>query len=240
MDDFSKLFYVTRIYRMSSLTENDNMFNVLLNQGKKFLEIQDDYKYIVDPHLKLIEETSSPKLGSIIENFSQNYYGDLTNVAGEANDPVHKDFQTLINNYNATLKQYQAIALSPNTSRADWEKKGSLNNTLTSLLEQMNTVVVAKLTQPTINQPFDTQSGSGQVGTGDQPALLAARATLLNQNARLQIQRQQYDNEVDSLNTLMGENSDVKVRARAAYYQYLVWVIVSITMAAYTVKFLTY
>lgn len=225
---------------MSSLTENDNMFNILLNQGKKFLEIQDDYKYIVDPHLKLIEETYSPKLGSIIENFSQNYYGDLTDVAGEANDPVHNDFQTLINNYNATLKQYQDIALSSNSSPTDIENKNNLNNTLISLLEQLNTVVVAKLIQPTINQPFDAQSGSGQVGTGDQSALLAARTTLMNQSAQLQAQRQQYDNEVDSLNTLMGENSDVKVRARAAYYQYLVWVIVSITMAAYTVKFLTY
>jgi len=225
---------------MSSLTENDNMFNILLKQGKKFLEIQDDYKYMVDPHLKLIEETSSPKLGSLIENFSQNYYEDLTAVGGEANNPVHKDFQTLINNYNATLKQYQAIALSSNSSPTDIENKTNLNNTLISLLEQMNTVVVAKLTQPTINQPFDAQSGSGQVGTGDQPALLAAREALMSQNAQLQIQRRQYDNEVDSLNTLMGENSDGKIRARAAYYQYLVWMIVSITMAAYTVKFLTY
>ena len=43
------------------------MLNTLLNQGQQFLNYQNHYKSIVSPHLKVIEETSGPMLGSIIE-----------------------------------------------------------------------------------------------------------------------------------------------------------------------------
>ena len=92
---------------MTSLMENDPLFNTLLNQGKSFLNIQNEFKYMVDPHLKLIEETTSPKLGSLIENFSGNFTDKTNKVASEvaaanndgANTAAIAAFTNTVNNY---------------------------------------------------------------------------------------------------------------------------------------------
>ena len=92
---------------MTSLMEIDPLFNTLLNQGKSFLNIQDEYKYMVDPHLKLIEQTTSPKLGSLIENFSQNFPDKTNQLATEvsavnddgANTAALQNFISTINIY---------------------------------------------------------------------------------------------------------------------------------------------
>ena len=224
------------------------MFNTLLNQGKKYLDIQEDYKYLVDPHLKLIEETSSPQLGSIIENFSQNYYDKLNQVAAEQNPPAPANpptdsFQYLINQYNSILKQYQAQSetylRSNSTTEIDTGPVQELNKTLIGLLKDMNALIKTRLVDQTIGDPaiMDIQVGSGQELVGDQPSLLAARIALQNQYTQLNQQRSAYDEEVNILNTLMGEDEDVKIRRRSAYYQFLVWGIVSVTLIAYTTKY---
>ena len=113
--------------------EIDPLFNTLLNQGKSFLNIQDEYKYMVDPHLKLIAQTTSPKLGALIENFSQNFPDKTNQLATEvsavnddgANTAALQNFISTINQYNATLKNYQDIALVPGMS--DDKRASKLN-----------------------------------------------------------------------------------------------------------------
>ena len=233
---------------MAALRENNVMFNTLLNQGKKYLDIQGEYKYLVDPHLKLIEETSSPQLGSIIENFSQNYYDKLNQVAAQqdpaaSGTPPKGSFQDLINQYNSILKQYQSTSesiLRPNSStNIDTTKVQALNGQLIDLIKDMDALVEKQLVSQTRGDPAiqDIQAGSGELGAGDQPSLLAARAALNNQNTLLNQQRMAYDEQVNILNTLMGEDEDVKIRRRSAYYQFLVWSIVSVTLIAYTTKY---
>lgn len=234
---------------MASLRENNVMFNTLLNQGKKYLDIQGEYKYLVDPHLKLIEETTSPQLGSIIENFSQNYYIKLNQVAGQQNppppaNPPSGSFQNLINQYNSILKEYQSASesvLRPNSStNIDTTQVQNLNAQLINLLIKMDALVEKQLvnkTENTADAIQDLHPGSGQAFAGDQPSLLAARVALQNQYTQLSQQRSSYDDQVDILNTLMGEDEDVKIRRRSAYYQFLVWGIVSVTLIAYTTKY---
>ena len=81
------------------------------------------------------------------------------------------------------------------------------------------------------------QSGSGQAGQGDQPQLLSARNALNAQYQSLAQQRRAYQDQVDGLNTLIGESRDAQVKARSQYYQLLVWSIVSVTLVAYTTKY---
>ena len=233
---------------MSYLRENNVMFNTLLNQGKKYLDIQGEYKYLVDPHLKLIEETSSPRLGSIIEGFSQNYYNKLNQVASQQNpaaasNPPSGSFQDLINQYNTILKEYQTqseTVLRPNSSTSiNTANVQQLNDQLINLLSEMNKLVDKQLVSQTTGDPaiIDTQAGSGEQKAGDQPSLLGARIDLKKQYDQLNQQRMSYDEQVNILNTLMGEDEDVKIRRRSAYYQFLVWGIVSITLIAYTTKY---
>ena len=81
------------------------------------------------------------------------------------------------------------------------------------------------------------KSGSGQSGQGDQPQLLSARGDLSSQYRALAQQRSAYQDQVDGLNTLIGESRDSQVKARSQYYQLLVWSIVSVTLVAYTTKY---
>lgn len=228
--------------------EIDPLFNTLLNQGKSFLNIQNDYKHMVDPHLKLIEQTTSPKLGSIIENFSQNFTDKTNKLAAEvspssddgANTVALQNFIAAINNYNALLKKYQSIALVPGISAAEAQKKEALGEQLTAQVTALNKMVTTKLVGRTTGgaKGYDYQAGSGQEAAGDQPQLLAQRHNINNTlQDSLTAQRASYDAYVRDVNTLMGEGSDTEIRAKSAYYKYIVWLIVSITLISYTIKF---
>ena len=239
---------------MSFLNTKDSMSDIILNQGKQFLNIQKDYKYLVDPHLSLIEETSSPNLGSIIENFSNDMTDKLSALSAEKKPPAPA-FALLIMQYNKLLGQYQNATESSmlvSNNVADQAKNASniaaasaLNDQLLSLLTQMDKMVTSQLINKTSGVPGYSYpyaagkgGGSGQEGVGDRPALLAARKALNAQGSALMQQRAAYDEQVNILDTLIGEDSDNKVRTRAAYYQFLVWSIVSVTLVGYTVKFM--
>ena len=233
---------------MTSLMEIDPLFNTLLNQGKSFLNIQDEYKYMVDPHLKLIEQTTSPKLGSLIENFSQNFPDKTNQLAAEvsavnddgANTAALQNFISTINQYNATLKNYQDIALVPGMSDDKRASKLNYGEQLTNQLSDLNTMLKKKLSGRTVGgaKGYDYQAGSGEEGAGDQPQLLAMRKHIQGPlQGSLSAQRESYDAYVRDVNTLIGEGSDTQIRAKSAYYKYIVWLIVSITLISYTIKF---
>ena len=245
---------------MSALNKIDPLFNTLLNQGKNFLNIQNNYKHMVDPHLNLIEQTTSPGLGSIIENFSQNSpspppnFVDKTNtVASEiaainndqANTAALQQFTNLINNYNTTYKKYESIPLAPNMPASQLQSnspKANARNTMINNLITLNTMISKKLSGRTSGgtQGYDYQAGSGEAGAGDHPQLLAQRARILGPiQTALSDQRTLYDTHVNHVNTLIGEVSDTEIRSKSAYYKYIVWTIVSITLIGYTIKYAT-
>ena len=233
--------------------ENDPLFNTLLNQGKSFLNIQNEFKYMVDPHLKLIEETTSPKLGSLIENFSGNFTDKTNKVASEvaaanndgANTAAIAAFTNTVNNYNAQLKTYQQNALTPGSvqnyppSQGIAAKKWAAMQAMYDQLGDLNKMITTKLTNRTsAGKRYDYHSGSGQAGVGDQAELLNMRAKILGPAQQaLSKQRKVYDEHVTHLNTLIGEGSDTEIRAKASYYKYIVWLIVSITLISYTIKY---
>ena len=248
---------------MASLTEMDPLFNTLLKQGKSFLNIQKDYKYMVDPHLKLIEQTTSPKLGSIIENFSQNSSPPPQNIVTKLNlvaaevQPVFDDnanttnlqnFTSLINNYNAAYLAYAKIAAtSPSALVAS---AAPYRNSMIGYMVTLNNMIKKQLSGrtegtlegrpgfPSSALKYDYQAGSGEAGAGDQPQLMAMRAKILGPlQTNLSAQRAQYDSHVKRINTLIGEGADTTIRSKAAYYKYIVWTIVSITLLSYTVKY---
>ena len=242
---------------MSALNEIDPLLNTLLNQGKSFLNIQNNYKQMVDSHLKLIEQTTSPKLGSIIENFSQNSPSNNPNFVtktnqvaveiaaindDQANTVALQNFTNLINNYNATYKKSESIPLTNKLSANQLQSKKDARNIMIDDLIKLNTMITTKLSGQTSGgvHGYDYQAGSGEAGAGDQPQLLAQRARILGPlQAALNAQRTLYDEKFNHVNTLIGEASDGEIRSKSAYYKYIVWTIVSITLIAYTMKYAT-
>ena len=232
---------------MTSCKSTNSMFNTLLKQGTDFLNIQKDYKYMVDPHLSLIEKTTSPKLGSIIENFSQNPYNERYTSLSNENIPPNTAFKSLMADYNTALAAYKTASESllrtnnKRSQRQNVENAQHLSNNLYKILEKLDRLVKKQLIGKTHGLPPypNLVAGSGQKGAGDQPRLIKARVALNHKNQGLQARRDAYDKQVNNLNTLIGEDNDAKVKKRAAYYKFLVWTIVSITLIAYTAKYVS-
>ena len=84
-------------------TNQSNDLNVSLQQGANFNSMQSRIEASVKPRLALIEQTTEPGLGSIIENFSGNSSeAPLTKV----NTAEYKQLQELEDNFNKAVSAY--------------------------------------------------------------------------------------------------------------------------------------
>jgi len=77
--------------------------NVSLAQGANFNSMQARIDASVEPQLSLIEQTTSPGLGSIIENFSGN---NLEAPLNKVNTKEYKELQALEDDFNKALSAY--------------------------------------------------------------------------------------------------------------------------------------
>jgi len=77
--------------------------NVSLAQGANFNNMQARIDASVEPQLSLIEQTTSPGLGSIIENFSGNNYEAPLN---RVNTKEYKELTALEDDFNKALSAY--------------------------------------------------------------------------------------------------------------------------------------
>ena len=77
--------------------------NVSLAQGANFNNMQAKIDASVEPQLSLIEQTTSPGLGSIIENFSGNNYEAPLN---RVNTKEYKELTALEDDFNKALSAY--------------------------------------------------------------------------------------------------------------------------------------
>ena len=77
--------------------------NVSLAQGANFNSMQAKIDASVEPQLSLIEQTTSPGLGSIIENFSGN---NLEAPLNKVNTKEYKELQALEDDFNKALSAY--------------------------------------------------------------------------------------------------------------------------------------
>lgn len=84
--------------------ESSNL-NVSLSQGVNFNNMQAKIDASVEPQLSLIEQTTSPGLGSIIENFSGNTPEAPLN---KVNTKEYKELQALEDDFNKALTAYTA------------------------------------------------------------------------------------------------------------------------------------
>ena len=79
--------------------------NVSLSQGVNFNNMQAKIDASVEPQLSFIEQTTSPGLGSIIENFS----GNTTEAPlNKVNTKEYKELQALEDDFNKALTAYTA------------------------------------------------------------------------------------------------------------------------------------
>ena len=84
-------------------TNQSNDLNVSLQQGANFNSMQSRIEASVKPRLALIEQTTEPGLGSIIENFSGN---SSEAPLEKVNTAEYKQLQDLEDNFNKAVSAY--------------------------------------------------------------------------------------------------------------------------------------
>jgi hypothetical protein len=84
-------------------TNQSNNLNVSLQQGANFNSMQSRIEASVEPRLALIEQTTEPGLGSIIENFSGN---SSEAPLAKVNTAEYKQLQELEDNFNKAVSAY--------------------------------------------------------------------------------------------------------------------------------------
>lgn len=201
---------------MASLNKSDPMLDILLNQGKKYLSLQEDYEHLEEPHLKLIEQTTGKNLGSIIET--------LVSSSG-----VRK-FTKLESTFNGLLKKYQTASeehlksvssgSSKRASTSQLNEIKDINSKLMQVLEEMEDLV--------------TSSGMDTSQTGTK--LANKRRNIKSSSDNLMVSQTAYENNKNKLTSLSGEDEEGKIRTKSAYYNYLVWLIVAITLSAFAIR----
>jgi hypothetical protein len=86
-----------------------------LNQGKELLEYEVDVEKKVQPHLKLIEETSSPELGSLMEGLKGEAHTNTKIIEGLSD--IEDEFNKTLVDYNNTYKLFSEDLLNKNQSK---------------------------------------------------------------------------------------------------------------------------
>ena len=84
------------------LNNNDDL-NVSLQQGSNFNSMQSRIEASVVPRLSLMEQTTEPGLGSIIENFSGN---SSEAPLAKVNTAEYKQLQKLEDDFNKAVSTY--------------------------------------------------------------------------------------------------------------------------------------
>jgi hypothetical protein len=190
------------------------MLGTILNQGKKWQNWMSHYKNlgVTKVDLRRIEQTSSPNLGSIIEPLENPKKNALTDLEQK---------------YAYTQKQY-SDALATHLKRVHSGVKPSQLKTLTALNNQMLDIL----------KQMDNHVRKIMPPSGFPPGgkLKAGRSKVHASGDRLRQHVDSHQASIHGLHQLQGEQQAGRLSANAAYYNYLVWLIVAVTIGAYTLK----
>ena len=199
-------------------SNQSNNLNVSLQQGANFNSMQSRIEASVEPRLALIEQTTEPGLGSIIENFSGN---SSEAPLAKVNTIEYKKLQELEDNFNKAVSQYtqkqNAIITSKHHSGKDWKNLGDMFKKLQAKATELQQKTLA----------FRNQH---QQLTGTDGQLNQQKSSTLQQLTDLQSQQARLNRLMTEGDTLSAIIHDNTLQMNAAYMRYFVWLGAAITL----------
>ena len=201
--------------------ENTNL-NVSLQQGVNFNYMQNKIEQSVEPQLNLIEQTTSPNLGSIIENFSNGSESPLTGT----NEMEYKKIQQLEDQFNKALSKYTAKQNAMTSKPLKGNVKGELDGMFKVVQEKAGHLRDAV-------QKFHAQR---QDLTGQAGRLTKQKANTLNQLKTLQSRQDMMDRLMAEGSTLQAKVEDNRLQMNAAYLHYFIWFAAAVTLGLVAIK----
>ncbi len=200
------------------LNNNDDL-NVSLQQGSNFNSMQSRIEASVVPRLSLMEQTTEPGLGSMIENFSGN---SSEAPLAKVNTAEYKQLQKLEDDFNkavSTYTQKQNALINSNASDFLANKKE---------LDAMFKVLQAKAKE--LQQKTMAFHGQHKQLAGKSGQLTQQKSSTLQQLHKLQIHQSKLNKLMSEGDTLSAVIHDNNLQMDSAYMRYFVWFGAAITL----------
>ena len=210
--------------------------NVSLRQGANYNHMQGEIIAGVLPRLGLIEQTTEPGLGSVVENFSSN------NPQQPLDDLDKKEMDELAELENEFLTLYSDYAQRQKNLADDFVEGGrgaskSANDARASLNRLFNEInVKAEVLRKRMNSTHQTRQRLVSKSTD-----LTGDLTKLNKDFggsvdALQKKRDMVKRLMQQGDTLEGEFKDSTLQLNAVYMRYFVWLAAAITLGLVAVR----
>ncbi len=204
-----------------------------LIQGVKFNTLQGNIITNTLPDLPLMEQTSMPGLGSIVESL-----GNQDSIETPLTITDKKEFKILRKletEFNQKLSAYVTAYKAHLESIAQPREGGSLQSvkvgqggtTMNPQLQRLNDELLS-----ISNQMWERTQNLHTTDARLRKAIRKKRAILRNQMHILQNQQKPHQQRRTESNTLSGAVADNRLQLDSAYLQYLVWFFAAFTVAA--------
>jgi len=240
-------------------TNQNSNLNVSLQQGANFNSMQSRIEASVEPRLALIEQTTEPGLGSIIENFSGN---SSEAPLAKVNTAEYKQLQDLEDNFNKAVSAYtqkqnaimSKTVIPPPESCHGWacdtngqfcppDRPGSSGAGFCcrsgkwasgtcekgDANKELNTMFKALQAKATELQQ-KAKTFHRQQLSGDDGQLSQQKSSTLQQLTDLQSQQSRLNKLMTEGDTLSATIHDNTLQMNAAYMRYFVWLGAAITL----------
>ena len=182
-------------------------------------------------NINLLEQTTSPELGSLIEGLENMTINQANAAVTSRMKSLESDFNTKLSEYTSLYSEYlQKVSSQSSTVDAAEENPdikelktriAQLNNELISISDDMyNTITNVDVKDKDVNRK-----------------LVQVREQLLDRIKELSNEREQIMELNKRIQSLEGEFDDTKLDVTRDYTHYMVWTIASITLAAFAVKY---
>ena len=211
--------------------------NVSLRQGANYNHMQGEIIAGVLPRLGLIEQTTEPGLGSVVENFSSNNpqqpLDDLDKKEMDELAELENEFLTIYSDY-AQRQKNLADAFVDDGGRGAPKSADDARASLNKLFNEIN--VKAEALRKRMNRTHQARQRLVSKSTD-----LTGDLTKLNKDfggdvEALQKKREMVKRLMQQGDTLEGELKDNTLQLNAVYMRYFVWLAAAITLGLVAVR----
>lgn len=196
-----------------------------LQQGADYNKLQHDViGQQIDFNMKLLEETTMPKIGSIVEGLENGTINDKNNAVTQQMKDLEQEFNEKLSEYTTLYRRYmQNMTSNPSNGQdATWDRITALNNELIGIADRMYQSVT------------HINSTDEQVDR----EVKSAGVSLQSRIKQLNDERNKFIQMKSKLQSLEGKYDDSQRNLTSQYTQYMVWSIAAITLGAFAVKYI--
>jgi len=215
-----------QIFGKRELQSNSDLGNPSLRQGERFDWMQNTITSRVLPSLPLMEQTTGPGLGSIVEPLENAGDNAEYTTVSDLNSAEMKKLQVMESQYETLITQLIKLNTTAATA-GTYENKNAEGNKIKNQLTALNKKIMTTINK-LIKQTYHTNSVNNIAKTDG-----SHHATNLRQQLNTLMERKnRLDGMLSKRETLSGQLTDRQNELQSTYMHYIAWLISSITLAA--------